>query len=231
MTSDSTIGQAIKHYKSACAEVKIASGDYIDMKVYEPSMRYLIDAYIQAEESKVISAFDNISLVQLIVENGEDAIKQLPKGIQNNEQAVAETIENNIRKVIIDEQPVNPKYYEKMSELLDALIQERKDKSLKYKDYLKEVIDLSCKVSRSDTNDSYPEHLNSTAKKALYDNLGKNVDLALKVHKMVMETKKDNWRGNQRKEREIKLVIGDALENTTYDSTKILELVKKQNEY
>ena len=64
-------------------------------------MPYLIDAYIQAEGSKVISVFDNISLVQLIVENGEDAVKQLPKGIQNNEQAIAETIENNIRKVIL----------------------------------------------------------------------------------------------------------------------------------
>ena len=39
---------------------------------------------------------------------------------------MAETIENNVRKLIIDEQPINPKYYEKMSELLDALIRQRK---------------------------------------------------------------------------------------------------------
>lgn len=38
--------------------------------------------------------------------------------INGLEEAVAETIENNLRKVIIDEQPVNPRYYEKMSALL-----------------------------------------------------------------------------------------------------------------
>jgi type I restriction enzyme R subunit len=45
---------------------------------------------------------------------------------------MAETIENNMRKVIIDEQPINPKYYEKMSELLDALIEQRRKEALTY---------------------------------------------------------------------------------------------------
>ncbi len=64
------------------------------------------------------------------MERGEDAIKELPSGIRESEQAIAETIENNIRKVIIDEAPVNPKYYEKMSDLLTTLIQERKMRPL-----------------------------------------------------------------------------------------------------
>ena len=46
----------------------------------------------------------------------------LPKGIRESQEAVAETIENNVRKLIIDESPINPKYYETMSSLLDALI-------------------------------------------------------------------------------------------------------------
>ncbi len=33
-------------------------------------------------------------------------------------EAMAETIENNLRRVIIDERPTNPMYYEKMSALL-----------------------------------------------------------------------------------------------------------------
>lgn len=39
---------------------------------------------------------------------------------------MAETIENNVRKLILDESPVNPKYYEQMSKLLDALIEQRR---------------------------------------------------------------------------------------------------------
>ncbi|HYD48105.1 MAG TPA: hypothetical protein VEB21_07155 [Terriglobales bacterium] len=45
--------------------------------------------------------------------------KTLPAAIRNKENATAETIENNVRKLIIDETPINPKYYEKMSALLD----------------------------------------------------------------------------------------------------------------
>ena len=55
-------------------------------------------------------------------------------------QAAAETIENNVRKIIIDEQPLNPKYYEKMSELLDALIAQRKKEALDYQIYLQRIV-------------------------------------------------------------------------------------------
>ena len=119
------IKQEVDHYEMVRTEVKMASGDYIDLKMYEPAMRHLIDTYIRAEESKKISAFDDITLIELIVERGVDALKDLPEGIASNKGAMAETIENNLRRVIIDERPTNPMYYEKMSELLDTLIQVR----------------------------------------------------------------------------------------------------------
>ncbi len=81
----------IKHeadyYEKVRTEVKMASGDYIDLKMYEPAMRHLIDTYIRAEESKKISAFDDISLIQLIVERGVDALKDLPQGIASNKRS------------------------------------------------------------------------------------------------------------------------------------------------
>ena len=239
----------VQHYESVRTEVKMASGDYIDMKVYEPSMRHLIDSYIRAEESQKISAFDDLNLIQLIVERGEDAIKELPEGIRNNGEAVAETIKNNMRKIIIDKQPVNPKYYEKMSELLDALIQERKDQALQYKDYLKKIIELSNKVSRTETRRAYPPSLNSEAKRALYDNLAKDENLALKLDQAINSIKKDNWRGNPFKEKEIKQQITQVLTDHSGQTNRgkvaeahpsynldnkverIFELVKNQNEY
>ena len=50
-------------------------GEHIDLKAYEADMRYLIDTYIRAEESEKISAFDDLNLVQLIVERGPDAVQ------------------------------------------------------------------------------------------------------------------------------------------------------------
>ena len=107
------INAEVDHYEKVRAEVKLASGDYIDMKVYEPAMRHLLDTYIRAEESEELSGFDDMTLVQLIVERGEAAVDELPKGLRKNREAMAETIENNVRRLIIDESAVNPKYYER----------------------------------------------------------------------------------------------------------------------
>ncbi len=93
-----TIKQEVTFYENLRNEVKLHSGDAIDLKRYEPAMRHLIDAYIRAEESEKVSAFDDLSLIQLIVERGVDALKALPEGIKKNKAAVAETIENNVRE-------------------------------------------------------------------------------------------------------------------------------------
>ncbi len=33
----------VEHYEKVRTEVKLASGDYVDMKVYEPAMRHLLE--------------------------------------------------------------------------------------------------------------------------------------------------------------------------------------------
>ena len=58
----------VKDFENLRKEIQIASGDYIDLKQYEPAMRHLIDSYLGAEESRVLSKFDDLSLVELIVE-------------------------------------------------------------------------------------------------------------------------------------------------------------------
>ncbi|HED37544.1 MAG TPA: HsdR family type I site-specific deoxyribonuclease, partial [Ignavibacteria bacterium] len=112
----------VKYFENLRKEIQIASGDYIDLKQYEPAMRHLIDSYLGAEESRVLSKFDDLSLIELIVEKGKDAFNELPSNIRKNQESMAETIENNLRKVIVEESPTNPMYYEKMSVLLNELI-------------------------------------------------------------------------------------------------------------
>jgi type I restriction enzyme R subunit len=147
------ITREVEHYEKVRAEVKLASGDYIDLKVYEPAMRHLIDTYIRAEESEKLSAFDDVTLVQLLVERGAEALKDLPAGLSANRGAMADAIENNLRRVIIDEQPANPKYYSTMSELLDTLIQERRASAVEYEQYLARIIDLARQVQNPSGGD------------------------------------------------------------------------------
>jgi len=220
----------VEHYEKVRTEIKIASGDYIDLKLYEPAMRHLIDSYIHADDSKKVSAFDDMSLIQLIVERGADAMNKLPKDIAVNKDAVAETVENNMRKVIIDESPINPKYYEKMSVLLDTLIKERKEEALDYKKYLARIVELAKQVQNPGGGTSYPKSLNTLAQKALFDNLGKNEKLALALDEEIRLTRKDDWRGSMIKEREVKYVVAKHIPDKAMQES-IFELIKNQKEY
>lgn len=224
------IKKDVKHYEDVRSGIKITSGDYIDLKAFEPDMRHLIDTYISAEESETISAFDDMTLIDLIVERGEGAINALPKGITGNKEAVAETIENNMRRLIIDEMPTNPKYYEKMSTLLDELIKERKEEAKSYKEYLAKIVELSKKVKRPADSATYPKILDSDAKRALYDNLSHNEELTIALDAEICRTKKDGWRYNLIKEREVKYAIRKHIDEEA-EVDRVFELVKNQSGY
>jgi len=219
------------HFEKVRNEVKLASGDYIDLKMYEPAMRHLIDTYIRADDSETISAFDDTSLIQLIVERGVGAIDKLPKGIRENKDAVAETIENNVRKLIIDEQPINPKYYEKMSELLDALIEKRKADALAYEEYLAELFKLAKQAQNPTSGSTYPASLKTVEQKTLYDNLNKDEDLTLNVDHAILVARQDDWRSNTMKTRKIRNAIKSVLGEKDARVDVILEIVKSQHGY
>ncbi len=233
-----TAGQAeaikaeVEHFNKVREEIKLASGDYIDMKKYEPAMRHLLDTYIRAEDSEVVADFEELGLIDLIVKKGLAALDDMPASMKTDEENMAETIENNMRKVIIDEQAVNPAYYERMSELLDALIEERRQQAIGYKEYLEKVKELSMQVVNAGGVDpgAYPKSINTPAKKALFDNLGQDESLVLRIDTAVRHTKKADWIGNRIKEREVAGAISQELANDSR-LEEILELVKNQYEY
>ena len=214
----------------------------------------MLDTYFRAEESEKLSAFDDLTLVQLIVERGEAALETLPENLRKNDEAMAETIENNIRRIIVDEAGVNPKYYEKMSQLLDALIKQRKQEAMNYKAYLARVVELSKRVSQPETESSYPPAITTGALRALYDNLEDAEDMVLEVRepqphygagprmdgrtaravaldRAIRAVKKADWRGNRFKEKEVRNAIRSELGAAEDAIDQIFEIVKQQREY
>lgn len=226
------IKQEVEHFSKVREEIKLASGDYIDMKLYEPAMRHLLDTYIKAEDSEVIADFEELGLIELIVKRGDASLQDTPLSMMKSEESMAETIENNMRKVIIDEKDVNPKYYEKMSELLDALIEERRKQALDYKEYLLRVKELSVQVLNPGGIDpkTYPKSVDTPAKKALYDNFEADELWVTKVDTAIRTAKKADWIGNPQKERELAGAIYKAIGDDDRIE-KIVELVKNQYEY
>lgn len=225
------IEKEVKHFEQVRMEVKLASGDYVDLKKYEPAMRVLIDRYIAAEESEKLSAFDDMTLVDLIVNKGEDAIKSLPDSIKKSQTAVAETIENNVRKLITDEMPTNPKYYTQMSALLAELVKKRKQDDIAYKKYLEEIVAFAKKV-KNPMDESVSADINTKALRALYDNLGQDVKIALAVNEAVLNSREADWRGHFQKEKGIKNAIRVAMPDIKDEELKnIFEIIKNQNDY
>ena len=110
--------------------------------------------------------------------------------------------------------PINPKYYEKMSELLDALIEQRRQEALDYQAYLAKIVELTKKVKNPEMGGNYPSAINTPGKHALYDNLGNNEALALVVHDAVRSSRQDDWRSNPFKVKKVKNAIRAALEST-----------------
>jgi type I restriction enzyme R subunit len=147
---------------------------------------------------------------------------------------MAETIENNLRKVIIEESPTNPIYYEKMSVLLNELIKLRKEEAGRYEEYLKKIVELAIKVKKPETSNEYPPTINTKAKRALYDNLDKTEELTLVMDEAIIYGKHDNWDGHPQKEKHLKNQIVKPILEKYHKLEKlapIFEIIRQQRDY
>ncbi len=241
------IKRQLDHYLNLREIIRKASGETLDLKAYEADMRHLIDTYIEADEPRKISPFDNMSLLELIVKTGiADAIRSQLGAMKGNRNAIAETIENNVRSKIIKEHLNDPAYYEKMSALLDEIIAARKAKAVEYEEYLRRIAELARQVEAGQADD-VPEALKrSPALRALYNNLKPNreksagvaenpgeyplagdpvLNLALKIDEAIKEVRPDGWRGHQAKENVIKSALLPLLGDDVAEVERIFRII------
>ncbi|AZP11214.1 type I restriction endonuclease subunit R [Undibacterium parvum] len=242
-----------KHYLDLREVIRNASGESLDLKTYEADMRHLIDTYIEADEPRKISPFDNIGLLDLIVKTGiADAIAKKLGSLKGSRASIAETIENNVRSKILKERLTDPAFFETMSALLDEIIILRKNKAIEYEVYLQRVADLVAKVQAGVANDT-PALLDTPAKRALFNNLKKPLNmatahmvaddavpygdevqrltlLALKIDEVVKTVKPDGWRGVVPKELVIKQALYEILKDIT-EVERIFLIIFAQREY
>ncbi|TCZ65187.1 type I restriction endonuclease subunit R [Flaviaesturariibacter aridisoli] len=224
------IKEQVQYYADIRDVIKLASGDYVDLKRFEPGMRQLMDMYLDAKSSKKISDLDNKTLVDLIVKLGAEVEATDATQRRKKQDSVAETIENNVRKVIIEETQTNPKYFEKMSRLLDELIQQRRAETLAYQEYLKQITELARNVSQSGATSSYPTSVKTSAQKALYDNLEQDEQLSLAVDDAVQYTKNAGWRDGGIREKKVRLAVLEVLKDPE-KTNEIMAIIKAQSEY
>ena len=218
------IDKKVTFYIALKETIGNASGDFIDLKSYEADMRRLIDTYIKADDSRKIGAFDDFTLLDFVLVQGE---KLGSKG----KEAAAEAIENNIRKKVVEKILINPKYYEKMSAILDELIKARHEGAIAYEKLLEKYIELVKNAERPENNLHYPENIrHSGALRAFYDNCGNDETLSIALDKAVRESKQVDFRHNEFKERRIKQALFKVL-NDKDEVERVYNIVVEQGEY
>jgi type I restriction enzyme R subunit len=229
-TQADRIKRAVADYVRIRDVVRMASGETLDLKAYEADMRHLIDTYIEAKEPRKISPFDEMSLLDIVEKIGiESAIDAMPEPIKRSKDAVAETIENNVRATIVKERMSDPAFYEKLSKLLAEIIQARREKALAYEEYLKQIAELVTKVRAGDDGDR-PPSIRTEGQRALYNNLGKDAGLAARIDAAVRTRAPADWRGVLAREQQVRKLIWGIV-NDEAATERIFAILYHQKEY
>jgi type I restriction enzyme R subunit len=163
----------------------------------------------------------------LIVERGKDAVDLLPDGIKKSKEAVAETIENNLRKLLVKKEALDPAFFAKMSKILDELIQSRKTQQLEYQKYLERIVELTKEANQGNVGKVPDSIKTSAAKIALYHNLNENEDLVNLIHHKIMTTKQSDFRDHPGKVNDVKRSIYEALKEFGIDGIEETERIYK----
>ncbi len=200
------IKQEAEFYRHLQKAVGLSSGDSVDLKSYSEEMRRILDAYIKATDSETLIKVEDQGLCEVLAQMDINDFNKALSQVFKNESSMAESIANNTKKRIIEKEASDPKYYEKLSSLLNDLILQFREKKLTYLEYLQQIHDLAKKVINKE-NRNYPKKINTDALKTLYDNLDENEALALEIDACIRGNKKDGWVGHNQKEKNLKIAL------------------------
>ena len=241
--------QEVDHFSEIRDALKQYTGEVLDIKPFERDMRHLINMYVTAEHPEDSGRLDSYSLLELVVESGiNDAIAQRINAKNKlSKQSIAETIINNVRRTIIRDRLNDPRFYAKMSELLDDLIQLKRQATEDYEEFLRKAEELIRQMQGKE-QDTIPEKLKAVPRAyVIYNNLSglatdkfvcpdnedELADLTLRLDQVMREDAQDGWKSepNGPKGRKVKSRLYEILD-TDGDATEALfEILKRQEDY
>ncbi|GAA8207731.1 hypothetical protein HpDR152_02660 [Helicobacter pylori] len=223
------IKQEAEFYRHLQKAIGLSSGDSVDLKSYNEDMRRILDAYIKTTDSEVLFQIEDQGLCEVLAQMDINDFNKALSQAFKNESSMAESIANNTRKRIIEKEASDPKYYEKLSSLLNDLILQFREKKLTYLEYLQQIQDLAKKVIHKEDR-NYPKKINTNALKTLYDNLDGNEALALEIDACIRGNKKGDWVGHNQKEKNLKIALRKII-NDEVLLENVFNLAKHIEEY
>jgi type I restriction enzyme R subunit len=243
-------------YSELRAAIKNHAGEELDTKPFEADMRHLINTYIQADPADLLGDLSSLSLTELIIKTGiHDAIaRKLNEKGRLSKDAIAEGIINNVRKTIIRDQLTDPRFYEQMSKLLEDLIQQQRDDTDSYAQFLKNAEALARQLGgKGSGSDQLPVALRGNKEAAvLYNNLPnvlaavtkehtaaeptatyayEHLDCALSLDKAIRHNAPAGWKGDPAREAQVLNAIFPIMKKNKAATLAIFEIIKNQPGY
>ena len=250
------IRKEVEFYGDIRSAIKRHSGEELDIKPYEADMRHLLNTYVQAEPAADLGGLSQMSLIEAIVETGiHDAVaRRLNEKDRLSGNAVAEGIINNIRSTIVRNQLTDPRFYERMSALLDDLIRQSREDAAEYEEFLRKAEALARQLADGQDYQGLPAELHGRREAAvIYSNLPEIlaagnpgadslagtsagneeelVRMALDIDRVMNEQAPANWKGDQAKEAQILNALYPLMNRGGQTTRALFELVKNQPGY
>lgn len=247
--------QEVGFYTELRTTIKRHSGEELDIKPYEADMRYLINTYVQADPAAELGDLAEMSLTDLIIKTGiHDAIaRKLNAKGKLSKNAVAEGIVNNVRKTIIRDQLTDPRFYARMSTLLDDLIAQSRDDTEAYEEFLRKAEALVRQLGDKQSIDGVPAVLHGRHEAVvLYQNLpdilartmpvtgtrdawgayrDDRAALALDIDRAMREQAPAGWKGDPAREAQVLNALFPLLNRNREATQAVFDLIKHQPGY
>ncbi|MGO7174166.1 type I restriction endonuclease subunit R [Rhizobium ruizarguesonis] len=243
-----TISGEVETFADLRAAIKKHSGEELDIKPFEADMRHLLNTYVQADPAEALGDLAEMPLTELIIETGiHDAIaRKLNAKGKLSKNAIAEGIINNLRKSIIRDQLTDPRFYSRMSTLLDDLIRQSREDAAAYEEFLRRAEELARQVAAKNPNINIPTELIGKREAAvIFNNLAflpgslfscpqtddDRAALALEIDRIIRERAPAGWKGDDTRERQVLNAIFPMLNRDREATTALFEIIKHQSGY
>ena len=207
-------------------------GDFADLRQFDAEMRALLDDYVTASHATKLGDLDNFSFLDVIKKDGDGSpVSTDPEETEaaGGERGVAETMAANVRRYVFRKRETNPAAFRKFSERINRLLADYLQEKIEYKKFLADMVKL-CEELKSEKESRDPR-IDTEAKKNLLDNLGGDVELALKVYDAVVASVKPGFRTNSVRRKKVEHALAVALEGTDYKASEMYRIVERQTEF
>ena len=211
----------IRDYEALRIALMRRSGDIVDFKVYDAEMRSLIDRYVSADATEMIDDLTEISFLDVITKEIDDI--ESKSNSEKTNRGRAEAMINNTRQYVNRSKNKNHSLYTRLSTRLQKLLDELHTEKIEYGDFLKEIKRINEELVNG--GGKIPKSIDTKAKRALYDNLGENEELALKIYAFISKNVQQGFRSNQIFKQLLYKKLEKELKDTDFSVNDIMKIV------